>query len=229
MKARLPQDEEARLEALHRYRILDTEAEEVYDNVSRLAAHLCGVPISAVSLVDEDRQWFKARVGIDTQQIPRDLSLCAHAIDGTGVLVVPDTLQDERFADNPFAKPPSGIRFYAGAPLVTPDGYAIGTLCVMDHKPGALSPSQTETLQALSRHVVAQMEMRRAAAGQALVLASIEDAHKRGEGYAETIALAATYLSETAPVKAYLSSDAALARFYGYKSFDELATLLDDV
>ena len=229
MRARLPLDEEARLEALHRYRILDTEAEEVYDNLSRLAAHLCGVPISAVSLVDEDRQWLKARVGIETHQIPRELSVCAHAIDGAGVLIVPDTMQDERFADNPLAASPSGIRFYAGAPLVTPDGYAIGTLCVMDRKPGALSPSQAETLQALSRHVIARMEMRRAASGQALVLASLEDAKKTGEDYGDTLALAATYVSETVPVKAYLSSDAALARFYGYKSFDELAILLDDV
>ena len=229
MKARLPLDEEARLEALHRYRILDTEAEEVYDNLSRLAAHLCGVPISAVSLVDEDRQWLKARVGVDVRQIPRDLSICAHALDGTGVLVVSDTLQDERFADNPLAAKPGGIRFYAGAPLITPDGYAIGTLCVMDSEPRTLSSSQTETLQALSHHVVAQMEMRRAAAGQVLVLASLESAQKTGEGYESTLTLAATYMSETAPVKAYLSSDTALAHFYGYKSFDELATLLDDV
>jgi len=99
----------------------------------------------------------------------------------------------------------------------------------MDRKPGTISPSQAETLQALGRHVIAQIEMRRAAAGQALVLARLEDAEKTGEGYEDTVALAATYVSETAPVKAYLSSDAALAHFYGYKSFDELATLLDDV
>ena len=229
MKARLPQDEEARLEALHRYRILDTEAEEVYDNVARLATHLCGVPMSAVSLVDEDRQWFKARVGLETRQTARDVSFCAHAIDGRDVLVVPDMIEDERFSDNPFVASPSGIRFYAGAPLVTPDGHAVGTLCVMDRRPGSLSSAQADALQALGRHVIAQMETRRAAAGQALVLASLEDAAKTGQAHAETVSLAMTYVFETAPVKAYLSSDAALAHFYGYKTFDELTTLLDDV
>ena len=111
MKALLPPDEETRLEALHRYHILDTEAEVVYDNIARLAAHLCGVPISAVTLVDEDRQWFKSCIGMELTQIPRNVSFCAHAILAAGVTMVPDTLEDPRFSDNPLTCPTPPFSF----------------------------------------------------------------------------------------------------------------------
>jgi PAS domain S-box-containing protein len=161
MKAPLPENEAARLESLHRYAILDTLPEQEFDDLSRLAALICGTPIALVSLVDENRQWFKAKVGIEESETPRDIAFCAHAIRDSGVMVVRDALADERFRENPLVTGDPNVRFYAGAPLCTAEGYALGTLCVIDRVPRELSADQLEALKALSRLVVNELELRR--------------------------------------------------------------------
>jgi PAS domain S-box-containing protein len=161
MMAPLPTDEKARLEALRRYAILDTEREKDFDDIAGLAAHLCGAPIAAVTLIDEPREWFKSMVGLSDCETSREVAFSAHTILQREVLVVEDALADERFASHPWVTGELGIRFYAGAPLITPDGYALGALSVMDHVPRALSIVESTALQVLARQVVAQLELRR--------------------------------------------------------------------
>lgn len=153
--------EEDRLEALRLYRILNTEAEKSFDDLARLASLICGSPISLVSLVDEGRQWFKARVGMGPTETSRDVAFCAHAILEREVMVVPDAMADARFADNPLVLAEPHIRFYAGAPLITPDGLPVGTLCVFDRVPRRVTPEQVQALEVLRDAVVAQLELRR--------------------------------------------------------------------
>lgn len=161
MKPPLPPNEVARLDNLHQYDILDTPSEAAFDDLSHLAAQICGAPIAMISLVDSTRQWFKSKIGLDVSETPRDLSICAHAILQADVLVVEDIQQDHRFFDNPSVTSAPNIQFYAGAPLVTVEGYAIGTLCVLDQVPRQLQPAQVEAIQALARQVVTQLELRR--------------------------------------------------------------------
>jgi PAS domain S-box-containing protein len=156
-----PRDEASRLAALARYEILDTAPEQEFDDLTKLAAHVCGTPLAQVTFVDRDRQWFKSRLGVEAPETPRDISFCGHAILGSDVMVVPDATLDERFADNPMVVGPPGIRFYAGAPLITFDGQAVGTLCVMDRKPRQLASGELDALRALARLAVAQLELRR--------------------------------------------------------------------
>jgi PAS domain S-box-containing protein len=153
-------DETNRLAALHRYEILDTEPEREFDDLTLLAATVCGAPQARVSFVDRDREWFKSRIGVDSTEGPRETSFCGHTILSRDVLVVPDATVDDRFADNPLVHGAGGIRFYAGAPLVTPEGLALGSLCVMDQVPRELRPDQLEALRALARQVVRQLELR---------------------------------------------------------------------
>jgi GAF domain-containing protein len=153
--------EQERLQALRLYRVLNTEAEKPFDDLARLAAAICGSPISLVSLVDEERQWFKARVGMARTETSRDIAFCAHAILQEDVLVVEDALADQRFTNNPLVLVDPRIRFYAGAPLITLEGLPLGTLCVFDHVPRQLSPEQVESLKVLRDAVVAQLELRR--------------------------------------------------------------------
>jgi PAS domain S-box-containing protein len=159
--APLPQNESARLEALAAYEILDTPPEQEFDDLTLLASHICGTPQATISLVDRERQWFKSRVAVEATETPRDVAFCAHAILQEGVMIVPDAQADERFADNPLVTSEPKIRFYAGAPLVNSEGQALGTLCVMDQVPRQLKPGQVEALRALSRQVVAQLELKR--------------------------------------------------------------------
>ncbi|GAB2791030.1 hypothetical protein GCM10027275_39940 [Rhabdobacter roseus] len=163
--AYLPSNEEERLNALFGYQILDTLPEQDFDDITRIASEICQTTISLISLVDKDRQWFKAKQGpIEDPETPREQSFCAHAIlNPLEVMIVPDTAQDERFFDNPHTIGFPYVRFYAGVPLVTYDGYALGSLCVIDQVPRELSPTQIEALRALSKQVISQFELRKKA------------------------------------------------------------------
>jgi GAF domain-containing protein len=161
MNAVTPQNEKKRLKVLWQYDVLDTVPEELFDDLTELAARICEAPIALISLVDDKRQWFKSKVGTPVRETSRDISFCSHAIQQSGLFVVPDASKDERFSNNPLVKSDPQIRFYAGAPLITPDGYALGTLCVIDKVPRELRGDQKQALIILARHVVSQLELRR--------------------------------------------------------------------
>src|SRR5215831_21038442 len=154
-------NEKKRLKVLWQYEVLDTVPEELFDDLTELAARICEAPIALISLVDEKRQWFKSKVGTTVNETTRDISFCAHAIKQSDLFIIPDASKDERFANNPLVTSAPKIRFYAGAPLITPDGYALGTLCIIDTVPRELRPDQKQALGILARHVVSQLELRR--------------------------------------------------------------------
>jgi len=156
-----PFNEQSRLEALRQYRILDTSPEDAFDDLVHAAALVCRTPISLVTLVDATRQWFKARTGLEAQELPRESAFCAHAIMGSDLLVVPDTHLDPRFAANPLVVGDPYIRFYAGAPIITPEGAGLGTLCVIDRAPRTIGTEERRALRGLARQVMTQLELRR--------------------------------------------------------------------
>jgi GAF domain-containing protein len=170
-----PPNEAARLAALERYDILDSEREQAYDDFTALAAHICGTPMALIGLIDDRRQWFKSTLNMDGVETPRELTFCAHTLVDNQTLVVPDTFADRRFHDHPSVTGAPKIRFYAGAPIVTADGYSLGTLCVIDDQPRTLSAAQQRALEALSRQVMAHLELRRAM----MTLRGTEDAKKK--------------------------------------------------
>jgi GAF domain-containing protein len=156
-------NEKQRLKVLWQYSVLDTVPEEIFDDLTELAARICEAPIALITLVDENRQWFKSKVGISIQETSRDISFCAHAIKQPELFIVPDATKDARFSHNPLVTSDPKVRFYAGAPLISPDGYALGTLCVIDKVPRELRPGQEQALRILARHVMSQLELRRRA------------------------------------------------------------------
>lgn len=158
--AAYPDNEEQRIHKLLSYCVLDTASESAYDDIAAIATQICDTQTAVVSLVDGLRQWFKATVGLEATETPRDIAFCAHAILQPEVMVIPDARADSRFANNPLVTGAPFIRFYAGAPLITPDGYALGTLCVIDQQPKELTDTQIQALEALARQVVSQLETR---------------------------------------------------------------------
>jgi len=161
MKTPIPPNESQRLEALRSYEILDTDREEEFDAIARVAARICGTPIALVSLVDETRQWFKSKVGLDVEEMPRDVAFCAHTILQSEPLVVPDAQKDARFSHNPLVTSDPQIRFYCGMPLMNENGLGLGSLCVIDKKPRQLNAEQMEGLEVLRQAVVTKMQLRR--------------------------------------------------------------------
>ncbi len=157
----LPANEDARRSALARFDVLDSEPEQEFDDLARLAARIAGTPFALLSFVDGDRQWFKARVGIDAPETDRRDAVCAHTILGSDAFVVGDLAADPRFAGNPYVLRDPKLRFYAGAPIVTADGHGIGTVCVLDRVPRELAPDQIEALRALARQAMSLLELRR--------------------------------------------------------------------
>ena len=162
LKPPLPANEKDRVRSLQLYKVLDTGSEKMLDDLTQLAASICETPMAAISLIDEQRQWFKSKVGLDAEETSRDIAFCAHAILDDKVLVVEDATHDRRFSGNPFVMESPNVRFYAGAPLMVSDGHALGTLCVIDNKPRRLSMDQHKALEILRHAVVTQLELRRA-------------------------------------------------------------------
>jgi GAF domain-containing protein len=154
------QNEELRLDALVQLNILDTDPSESFDRITRMASQIFGLPIAAVSLTDRDRQWFKSRVGVDHWQIPREKAPCAHCAGDGETLVVPDLLADETYRDSPLAR--SGVRFYAGAPLLTRDGFGLGAMCVLGTEPRDATPAELSALRDLAAMAMAQIELQHA-------------------------------------------------------------------
>lgn len=180
--------EHARLTALAELDILDSPAEHQFDDIVAAAAGVCETPIALVSFVDADRQWFKARVGLDVTETPRDISFCAHAIEDDAIMEIPDAHADARFAGSPLVVGEPHIAFYAGAPIVMRDGFRLGTVCVIDRQPRALSEVQSQVLGVLRDAVVRELELRRLAAANDEYLfkvcawcARVQDGAERGE------------------------------------------------
>jgi signal transduction histidine kinase len=171
--------EDRRIAALHAYGILDTPREEEFDAIVKVVSTICGAPISVINLIDRDRQWFKAEVGLGVRETPLPASICAHALLQPDLFIVPDTLEDRRFADNPLVTGVPHLRFYAGALLETPDGLPLGTICVLDYKPRQLDDSQKALLRLMAQQIMKLFELRR-------INASERRARKRAEVRAET-------------------------------------------
>lgn len=166
MKAELHSAEAYRLEALRRYDILDTPREADFDEVVGVASAVCGTPISVINLIDQGRQWFKAEVGLGVRETPIDSSICAHAILQPDLFIIPDTTLDHRFCDNPLVTGDPRLRFYAGALLQTPEGFPLGTVCVLDYKPRELDETQKAFLRLMANQVMKLLELRRIAAAE---------------------------------------------------------------
>jgi GAF domain-containing protein len=177
MKAATPTNEAERLAALNEYHILDTAAELAYDDLTVLAASICGVPIAMISLVDESRQWFKAKVGLEERETAREVAFCAHAILQSEPFIVSDARKDERFADSPLVNQVPFIRFYAGYPLINPEGFALGTLCAVDSKPHRVGAECDRLMRALARQVIVLLELRRVSARLAAALEKTKMLH----------------------------------------------------
>lgn len=197
-QAPLPENEVDRLAALHALQILDTPPDDAFDRITRLASRILKTPIAIVSLVDKERQWFKSHLGVDTEETPREVAFCAHAICGQDVMVVPDATRDQRFAENPMVTGYPNIRFYAGAQLRDDAGHNLGALCVVDSKPREIDAEQRALLQDLASIVMDAMHLRRLASIDPLTslpnrryfLELCEQEHRRARRYGHELAIA---------------------------------------
>jgi GAF domain-containing protein len=212
MSAPTLQNEKKRLKVLWQYEVLDTVPEELFDDLTELAARICEAPIALISLVDEKRQWFKSKVGTGVNETSRDFSFCAHAIRQSDLFIVPDATKDARFASNPLVTSDPRIRFYAGAPLITADGYALGTLCVIDKVPRELRPDQKQALVILARHVVSQLELRRRSRELANVRQESEQYRDQIEQLRGEVVGLRNRLSQRKPAKAVARRKSKAAR-----------------
>jgi len=208
-----------RLQKLYEYNLLDTDAEASFDSLVQLAAEICQAPIALISLIDRDRQWFKAKVGVTVQQTARDIAFCPHALEQGSILIIEDASLDPRFAHNPLVLGEPHIRFYAGTPLMTPDGFGMGTLCVIDQTPRSLDPQKIKALQVLGEQVVTQMELR-------LKLAQVQATEAQLKSIFDN---ALEGMFQITPEGQYLTANPALARIYGYGSPAELMTAVSQV
>jgi two-component sensor histidine kinase len=181
LKAELHSAEEYRLDALRRYAILDTPREADFDEVVRVTSAICNAPISVINLIDQGRQWFKAEVGLGVRETPIDSSICAHAILQSELFIIPDTTQDDRFCDNPLVTGDPRLRFYAGALLETPEGFPLGTVCVLDYKPRNLDQTQKDFLRLMAHQVMKLLELRRIAAAEHIARLKAEEVVKENE------------------------------------------------
>ncbi len=229
----LPANEAARLQALQRYAVLDTGPDAALDDIALLAAQICGRPMAAVTFIDGDRQWFKSCVGGNLKETPREEAFCARAILGSEIYVVTDVREDECFRSGLLASEPYNIRFYAGAPLLTPDGFAVGALSVMDHVPGTLTAQQREALRTLARQVVTHLELRR----HVTEIEREVERHQRTEdalrqteakyrGIFDNIAVG---IYQTTKDGHYLAANQSLAEIYGYQAPEELINSVNDI
>jgi len=210
--ATLPRQEKQRLAALYSYDILDTAFDAVFDNIADIARWLTNSPIGLISLVDKDRQWFKSNRGLDVRETPRSFAFCAHAILGSGVFVVPDAAKDRRFAHNPLVTGPPHIRFYAGAPIKNPEGFALGALCVMDSKPRELSAGEEMGIAALGRITASALELHRSVSRMRGQLEELAQSGLAGRFAAELLVKPVMYFWEqmsSLPKKFSLGGDAA--------------------
>ena len=214
-----PANEEERLLSLKLMRILDTEAEPIFDDLAELAAHTLRTPIALLSLVDENRQWFKARRNFSEKETPRDLAFCAHAILRPEPLVVNDATQDPRFVDHPLVTGKPGVRFYAGAPLLTPDGHALGTLCVLDTKPRRPSQRQIESLARLARQAVGQMQLRRDLLRRTDELGSLDSSSGLLRSLFESSPMMIGLIEFDGEKLVHVFDNPATARFYGTEPY----------
>lgn len=215
----IPDNEAARLDVLRGYDILDSMPEQAYDDFTKLASAICGTPIALISLVDDQRQWFKATVGLDAGETPRSQSFCAHAIVNPGeTMTVEDATTDDRFASNPLVTGDPHIRFYAGAPLVAPTGEALGTVCVIDREPRTLTPMQSEALQILAREIIAQLELRRS-------IANLEQAVLDQEKYVE---LMHEYQRDMEKIRVHLEEQSATDVLTGVRNRRSFDLTLDE-
>jgi diguanylate cyclase (GGDEF)-like protein/PAS domain S-box-containing protein len=225
MKSPIPPCEQQRLEALHQLDVLDTVPEAALDRVTRLVAQVLNVPIALISLVDQDRQWFKSRVGLEAVELPREVAFCAHAILETSELVIPDAIEDERFCGNQLVTGDPHIRFYAGVPIRTSSGFAVGTLCAIDARPRTLTPAELAILHDLADIVSREMQLR-----ENLMLARVQKSRSEAlfqaseAGYRSMFELASVGIALVSPEGGWISVNAALCEILGYAP-DELKHL----
>jgi GAF domain-containing protein len=215
----IPKNETSRLKALQEYKVMDTLPEQAYDNFTKLASLICHTPIALITLLDDQRQWFKSRIGLERSEIPREDALCNHAIMmPEDIMVVNDATQDERFTKNPLVTAEPNLRFYAGVPLVTSNGEALGTICVIDTKPRGITQDQVDALQVLSREVMGQFELRRS-------IATLEQSMLKQENYIDQLQ---EYQRELEKVRAELENQSLTDPLTGVNNRRAFDTRLEE-